>query len=104
MSIEEVTHQVAYKKLFPLFGRLTERIAAYIETSLTAINIWMDSVNEMFNQSPTPSGLPPLIVPQFSDISPEGIRESGEQVVRSSVPDLTTDSAAFVWASTLRVR
>ena len=103
MSIEEVTHQVAYKKLFPLFGRLTERIAAYIETSLTAIN-FMDSVNEMFNQSPTPSGLPPLIVPQFSDISPEGIRESGEQVVRSSVPDLTTDSAPFVWASTLRVR
>jgi len=103
VSIEEVTHQVAYKKLFPLFGRLTERIAAYIETSLTAIN-FMDSVNEMFNQSPTPSGLPPLIVPQFSDISPEGIRESGEQVVRSSVPDLTTDSAAFVWASTLRVR
>jgi len=103
VSIEEVIHQVAYKKLFPLFGRLTERIAAYIETSLTAIN-FMDSVNEMFNQSPTPSGLPPLIVPQFSDISPEGIRESGEEVVRSFVPDLTTDSAAFVWASTLRVR
>jgi len=103
VSIEEVIHQVAYKKLFPLFSRLTERIAAYIETSLTAIN-FMDSVNEMFNQSPTPSGLPPLIVPQFSDISPEGIRESGEQVVRSFVPDLTTDSAAFVWASTLRVR
>ena len=99
VSIEEVTHEVAAKKLFPLISRLTERMAAYVQTSLTAINIWMDSVNEAVNQSPTPSGFPPLIVPQFAHISPEGVRESGEELVRSFVPDLTTDSAAFVWAS-----
>jgi hypothetical protein len=99
ISIEEVSHDVAAKTMFPLLSKFTEHVAAYIQTPFAALDIWADSVNETLNQTSASDRLPPLILPRFPHNSPEEIREIGEEFVRSFVPDLTTDSAAFVWAS-----